>query len=131
MAVKKTSRQEDTSVFLAVRKNEFLLYRVIVAGDQPMFVIADEKGNVIMTSQNLPPKKIYEQRWPDANPSTAKNQQHTIVGMFIAAVKYTYQVEHHKSDGTVHLAIDIDYERVKPFQAEDRFRQSLGVKPAF
>jgi len=112
---------------------EFLLYKMTVLGQTPMFTLADDRGRTIMTSENLPPQMNYERKWPkspDDDPVPAESD-HSMVGLMALVTKYTYKVELHNADGSLKsVVIHSDYSRVAPLEDDDKFMRNLTVRVA-
>ena len=112
---------------------EFLLYKMTALGDTPMFTLADDRGRTIMTSEGIPPQMNYERRWPkspDDDPVPPEND-HSVVGLMSLVTRYTYEVELHNADGSLKsVVIHSDYNRVAPFEDDDKFMRNLTVRVA-
>jgi hypothetical protein len=112
---------------------EFLLYKMTALGDTPMFTLADDRGRTIMTSEGIPPQMNYERRWPkspDDDPVPPESD-HSMVGLMSLVTKYTYEVELHNADGSLKsVVIHSDYNRVAPFEDDDKFMRNLTVRVA-
>jgi len=112
---------------------EFLLYKMTALGDTPMFTLADDRGRTIMSSEGIPPQITYERRWPkspDDDPVPPESD-HSMVGLMSLVTKYTYEVELHNADGSLKsVVIHSDYNRVAPFEDDDKFMRNLTVRVA-
>ncbi len=112
---------------------EFLLYKMTALGDTPMFTLADDRGRTIMSSEGIPPQMTYERRWPkspDDDPVPPESD-HSMVGLMSLVTKYTYEVELHNADGSLKsVVIHSDYNRVAPFEDDDKFMRNLTVRVA-
>ena len=127
MAVNKTVRKEDVAVLVRVRDGEHLVYKITVLGAQPIFTLVDQDSRLLMSQDDSSiPQMVYTRRWPNPTDNPVKvNNDHTMALSFLAAIKYTYLVEHRRSDDSVKsVIIDVDYESQRP---EDTFFQNLGV----
>lgn len=132
MAVEKTVNdgKEAGGVFLRVSKHEFLIYKVVVKGASPIFALVDEENRLLMSEADAPsPQMEYTRKWPTNPPDFPLriNYQHSLGMSFLAAIQYTYIVEHHLQNGSVEELINIDYVSQEP---EDDFFQDLGVTTA-
>ncbi|MDQ3817579.1 MAG: hypothetical protein M3362_07810 [Acidobacteriota bacterium] len=95
--VKKTVRKEISAVFLNATLDEFLLYKLTVQGATPIFTLVDTNNNLIMSSNdapNPPGSGTYQRVWPKPADPVSTTTVHTLGIHFLAALKYTYVVEH-------------------------------------
>ncbi|HEV2860076.1 MAG TPA: hypothetical protein VGX48_03650 [Pyrinomonadaceae bacterium] len=129
--VKKTVRKLSNSVFLNVSADEFLLYKVTVQGATPQFAVVDSSDRIIMSSKdapNPPGSGTFQREWPKPIDPTTTLSTHTLAVHFVAALKYTYVVEHRAlSDGgstLIEVLNDIDFESNN---AKDFDFQALNV----
>ena len=121
----------SAAVLIDGEAGEFLLYKMTVLGDTPMFTLADDRGRTIMTSEGLPPQMNYERRWPLSpdDDSVPAESDHSMVGLMALVVKYTYKVELHNKDGSVKkVVINSEYTRVAPLADDDKFMRNLTVR---
>lgn len=129
--VTRTVRMERNAVLVHASTDEFLLYKLTASGATPIFTLTDSDGNLIMSSQdapNPPGSGTYQREWPRPVDPVATVTSHTMGMHFLAAIKYTYEVEHRlrsaSGSGLIQLLIDIDYESDA---ATDTAFQRLGV----
>lgn len=122
MAVKVTERTMKAAVLL--RRKDTLLYELTVGGDQPTFVLVDDKGRVLMSSDGSPPQAKYTRDWPLAGDAVDPVNQHVMALSFVAAVNYSYKVTHRPIEGPPVTLIDADYESQQP---EGKWFVPLGV----
>jgi hypothetical protein len=110
---------------------EFLLYKMTALGATPQFTLADDRGRTIMTSENIPPQKNYERRWPlspDDDPVPGESD-HAMIGLLPLITQYTYKVELHNADGSIKsVPIHSQYDRVEPLADDDKFMRNLTVR---
>jgi hypothetical protein len=100
-------------------------------GATPEFTLADDRGQTIMTSENIPTQMNYQKRWPlspDDDPVPAESD-HAMIGLMPLVTQYTYKVELHKADGSLKsVVIHSQYDRVAPLAADDKFMRNLTVR---
>lgn len=103
--VQKTVRTETAAVFVDASSGDFLRYRVSFLGGQAEFSIVDAVGHNILLSH----KTGSARDWPQPIDPVSQNTSHVATFHFLLATRYTYQVDLHRSDGSVRTLIDIDY----------------------
>ena len=133
MGVTKTARKESAAVFVDVSGGEYLLYRLVVKGVKPVFTLVDSEVDVLLLSQMDRPVNTtpltYERKWPLATDALEAVTSHTLGMQFVAApITYTYVVEHHRSNDSVDVIDDIDFNSTTP---SDSYFHGLGVTPNF
>jgi hypothetical protein len=117
MTVARIVRNETKAISLKLsdlNNGEYLLYKLKVWGAQGIFSIVDEKNRVLMKSTDFfNSQQDYTRKWPQtpADIPIEKDVIYTLVVSFSSATKYSYVVEHHKSDSSLPVVLkDIDFE---------------------
>jgi hypothetical protein len=126
MAVKVTVRSRKGAVNLRNSAGEFLAYAVKAAGAIPTFTLACQDRVIKQSDQFLGhPKQDY--LWTVTQFDSAPNtpDTHTMSFMFVAATKYTLQIEQRDSTNTlIDILQDLDFESSDP---NDRHHEPLMV----
>jgi hypothetical protein len=116
MTVERTVRKETKAISLKLsdlNKGEFLLYKLKVWGDHGIFSLVDEKSRVLIKNNDFPrPQQDYSYKWPQTRSDIPPENDiiYTLAVSFTRASKYTYTIEHFKSDGSKPVTLkDIDF----------------------
>ena len=117
MAAIKIVRKETPSIKLKrtnLRNGEYLLYRLKVWGNRGVFSLVDNEKKVLMKDTDFPdPQQEFVCIWPKKKNEIEEEKDllHTLSLSFATASKYTFSVQHHKTDGSqVEVLEDIDFE---------------------
>jgi hypothetical protein len=126
MAIKMVVRKETAATLVNATGGDFLKYRVVVEGPDPVFALVDSKTERVLMSNHdaATGGNTWERQWPRPADSIAASSSHTMGLSFPDAIKYTYVVEHHRNNAAVEVLIDIDYQSAN---FEPAFFQKLSV----
>ena len=120
MNVARTVRNETKAISLKLsdlRNGEYLLYNLKAWGPAAIFKIVDEKNRILIkNTDSHNHQSDFSYKWPNspADIPPEKDLIYTLVVSFKSATKYSYNVEHHKADGSSPVILkSLDFESQK------------------
>jgi hypothetical protein len=99
---------------VAISGGEYLQYLISSAAAQPRFSLTDANTGEIILSDRVPPTLLWPSTflrlWPVVG-DLPQREASLVLEMHFAApgAGYTFQVQHHQTDGAWNAMIDIDF----------------------
>lgn len=114
MPVTQNVRRDVQTVVVEISGGEYLQYLVSSAADKPRFALADTStGEIILcdrVSPTLSSPATFLRLWPVVGDLPRREASLALEMSFLAPhTRYTFQVQHHQSDGAWHAIVDIDF----------------------
>lgn len=116
---------DGLSTELVVTEGETLVYEVAFKGGaEANFAIVDQRGSVILGSQDPPdPDGVYRKRWPaDPDGVEAHNEVNHVLGMhFVTATEYAYRIVRKAREGKTIAVLKSCTYTSDPHDSTDQF----------
>lgn len=114
MPVIQRVRKDVQTVVVAISGGEYLQYLISSAAETPSFALTDDSTGEVILSDRVRPTlsspATFLRLWPVVGDLPYREASLVLRMSFpVPSTKYTFQVQHHQSDGAWRAMIDVDF----------------------